>query len=413
LKPQHNRRTDSVEKLVAAGVALLGTTGHDGVTIRAVAAQAGFSVAAVQHHFPSKERLLNAVYAQALQQDVAAAQALEQLLGAPPNDESGVLRILDGALAISCGAAAARTAARNEALLGIARQHGPYRLVQHWRGHRQAGLARLLGTLCAEPRAAARMLLELLLGLELLSLGCREHPLTPQLNGEVLSYGLSAALGRARDHCPDWLEHAVSTAVREQREALAAAPVGRDRGARARILDAAAQLLCERGATALNHRSAAQQAGLAVSVVSYHFRTKSDLLYGAFQHIRSEITRFSLAANPLAQGVAQMPLPHAVVDLQFGSAPAYLGMLEAVIAAATDAELADFAWKTRILRGVYHLFLERPEDYRFDAAAFNRYVFSSWSAGATLLAQASWQPARLTPLLHDRLERVGSLFPAA
>lgn len=402
----------SIDKLVAAGLALLGETGHGGVTVRAVAARAGFSVAAVQHHFPSKERLLAAVYAQALAEDADAAVALTHALGTQAADSAAALRVLGGLLAINCGAAAARTAARNEALLGAARRRIPQRLVRRWRARRQAGLATLLTGLTPQPRAAARTVLELLVGIELVSLGCRTHPLTPQLNAEVLGYVLAATLGDARAHSPGWLEPIVAEAVRQERERRAAAPTGRDRGARAKVLDAAARVLCEQGASALNHRSVARQAETALSVVTYHFRTKADLLYGTFQHIRAEVTRFSLAANP-ASAAQQATVPPAIIELTFGDAPSYLGMIEASIAAATDAELSGFAWNTRILSGIYHLLLERPEDYRFDAAAFDRFAFVAWLNGAALLAQASWKPGCTGSLLHSRLAWINSHLPTA
>jgi len=408
LNRPHNKSTDSIERLVEAGVALLGATGRGGVTVRAVAAQAGLSVAAVQHHFPTKERLLDAVYAEALARDAAASLAMTRVLGMAPGTLGAARRVLSGLLAINCGAAAPRTAARNEALLGCARQQGSHRHVRRWRARRLAGLTELVTGLTAKPRRAARLLLELLVGLEVLSLGCREQPLTPQLNEEVLDHILNAAFGERR-HCqPDWLGPIVEEAVSEERAQRARAPAGRDRGTRARVLDAAARVLCEQGATALNHRSVARQADLVVSAVGYYFPTKANLLFGTFQHIRGEITRFSLDTNP----EPQQPFPRALVDLRFGEAPAYLGMLEAVISAATDTGLRDFAWRTRLLRGVYHLRVEQPENFPFSPAAFDRFAFANWSTGATLLAQAGWPKHCVASLLHMRLARMNEYLPA-
>ena len=254
-----SKGTDSFERLVAAGVALLGARGRGGVTVRAVAAQAGFSVAAVQHHFPTKERLLDAVYAEALAQDAAASLTMTQVLGIAPGNIAAVRRALSGLLAISCGAASQRTAARNEALLGSARQAGGHSQTRRWRAQRLAGLTELVTGLTPHPRRVARLLLELLVGLEVLSLGCREQPLTPQLNEEVLDYMLNAAFGERRHYQPDWLAPIVEEAVSEERAQRASTPA-RDRGTRARVLDAAARVLCEQGATALNHRSVARQA---------------------------------------------------------------------------------------------------------------------------------------------------------
>lgn len=406
-------RGASVEQLVAAGVELLGSEGVGGVTVRAVAARAGLAFATVQHHFPCKDALLQAVYAAALERDAQRCAEFEALLACAPADADGALQIVRAMLAGACGAAAADTAARNAALLACARRRGPYRCSRRWLARRRNLLSRALRGVTPQPRAAARFLMELLLGLELLTLGCRSHPLLPLLNDELLRYGFDIALGRAQPRYSPWFEHAALDALR--RDAAALQPelsaAGRRAGGRRKILEAGARILAERGAAELSHRSVAKEAGVALSVVSYHFRAVNDLVYGVYRFVQSESAAFAVAHRPLPE-LARSPLVNAAASLRIGAAPAYLASLEAIVAAAHSAELAEFAWKTRMTRGVYYFYRAAEGAIEFGTAAFNVHAYSVWAAGVTLLAEAGWSPRRLEELLFARLERAGGLFPA-
>jgi AcrR family transcriptional regulator len=66
----------SPEKLADAAVAIVVESGLDAVSIRTVAARAGVSPGAVQHHFASKDDLLLAAYRRAIERFTARAAQL-------------------------------------------------------------------------------------------------------------------------------------------------------------------------------------------------------------------------------------------------------------------------------------------------------------------------------------------------
>lgn len=88
------------DRLLDAVVGLLATGGYEGISIRRVAAAAGVSIGAVQHHFPTKDALLSAAMDRLSQRfeerlaarvpaDASPATALRavahELLGAEPD----------------------------------------------------------------------------------------------------------------------------------------------------------------------------------------------------------------------------------------------------------------------------------------------------------------------------------------
>ena len=406
-------KSDSVGLLIAAGAALLGESGLGGVTVRAVAARAGLAFPTVQHHFPTKDALVRAVYEEALLRDLRHLNAFEVMLAAQaPADTDSALSVLNAMLAWSCGAGATVTAARNAALMGIGRNRGPYRASRHWMARRRALIGSVLRALTPRWREASRLLLELMVGIELMTLGCREQALIPLLNAELLRHGLFAALGQGRPYYSQWFERSALDALRKDEQSQREADEGRTRRAgpaRRKILLAGARILAERGVTELSHRSVAREAGVALSVVSYHFRASSDLVYGVYRFVQNETAAFTIEKE-YRHGPGSRPGSTSMFDLRIGDAPAYIASLEAVIAAAHDPEMADFAWKTRMTRGVYY-FYRAGETEHFDAAAFNMHVFSIWGAGNTLLAEALWKENRIAALLRGRLEQAGGLFP--
>ncbi len=55
--------TSARERVVTAVIALVAESGFEGLSVRVVAARAGVSVGAVQHHFPTKAEMLTAAMA--------------------------------------------------------------------------------------------------------------------------------------------------------------------------------------------------------------------------------------------------------------------------------------------------------------------------------------------------------------
>jgi len=413
-REKQEKKSDRVGQLIAAGTELLGEMGSGGVTVRAVATRAGLAFPSVQHHFPSKEALMRAVYEEALAQDSQCFSEFEAMLAAPVTDAEAAFQVLRAMLAWSCGAGAGKTAARNAALMGIGRSRGPYRASRLWMIRRRVLIGRVLSGLTPHWRSGARLLLELMVGVELMTLGCREHALTPLLNEELLRHGFYVALRQGRPYYSHWFERSALDALHKDEHSRLEIENenGRARrggSARRKILQAGARILAERGVAELSHRSVAREAGVALSVVSYHFRASSDLVYGVYRFVQNETAAFTIEKE-YRHGPGRSPSGTSIFDYRIGAAPAYIASLEAVIAAAHDPEMADFAWKTRMTRGVYYFY--RPgETERFEATAFNMHVFSIWGAGSTLLAESLWREHKIAALLRARLRQVGNWFP--
>ncbi|QBR02765.1 TetR/AcrR family transcriptional regulator [Paraburkholderia pallida] len=401
------QQAETVSKLIAAGMTILGTSGETAVTIRNVAAAAGLSAPTVQRHFPAKEDLLLALHDAALERDAARLAQLGTVLPAlGPRGMEGAQAIACALIADSCGANASDTLARVAALASIARRDGARSMARRWASRRQAVLAQALAGTVAAPRRDARFLLEYLTGVELLSLGCRRHPMIPILNAELVEHGFRVAIGQSRAQCPAWFRYCASQVLRERHQENQASQGGRTAHARDVILAASARILAEHGPAELTHRAVAKEAQIAPSLVSYHFRSKNDLLYGAYRYIHD---RFATAPVPATTSPTRATL-NVVIDTGAGAKPAYVASLETIIAAAYDSELADFAWRTRMTRGVYYLHPEWSDQDELNATDFSVHAFSVWTVGATLLAQACWTGKRREQCLHSRFAEAEQRF---
>jgi len=396
--------TDSVGQLVSAGVSILGTEGSTRVTVRSVATLAGVSGTTVQHYFRTKEHLLNTLYDEALRRDTERLTSLDATLPSAESEEdrATILReLVRGLLSDACGINASRTLARVAALAGIARHDESHASARIWFARSRQLLARALTRLVPRPRASARFLLELLCGIELVSLGCRHNPLVPMLNAELLDYGVDAVLGRKPQRCPAWFKRCATDVLHQRRED----PNANDKTphARAEILAASARILADHGPAELTHRNVAKEAGVAASLVSYHFRAKTDLLYGAYRYIHDRFTHEQAPANQ----------PHVdwIVTKRAGARPAYVASLEAIVAAAFDPEMAPFAWVTRMTRGVYYLHHDANAPVDLGDKDFNVHAFSIWLIGATLAAEACWTSRRRARCLLSRMSVAQALFP--
>jgi AcrR family transcriptional regulator len=111
---------------------------------------------------------------------------------------------------------------------------------------------------------------------------------------------------------------------------------------RQRLLDAAAELIPERGWTAVSTRSIAERAGLAAGLVHYHFGSVQALLSRAALVV---MRRTAAEADPL---LAEARDPDGVVDALMGSLGSYTGtdpvsvlFVETYLAATRDPALRD------------------------------------------------------------------------
>src|SRR5258708_26122882 len=75
-KRSERKRSEGERPLMEATLRIIGRSGLDGVTHRAVAAEAGMSVGAVTHHFETRDVLVDAALRFALTREVGRLRAL-------------------------------------------------------------------------------------------------------------------------------------------------------------------------------------------------------------------------------------------------------------------------------------------------------------------------------------------------
>lgn len=116
----------------------------------------------------------------------------------------------------------------------------------------------------------------------------------------------------------------------------------RGREVRQRLLAAAAELIPERGWTAVSTRILAERAGVTPSVVHYHFPSLSAVLHeaviGLMQQVLAELDTFLDAARTPAEAVEAML---ASTDQYSGADPMSLLFVEAYLAANRDERLRE------------------------------------------------------------------------
>lgn len=161
---------------------------------------------------------------------------------------------------------------------------------------------------------------------------------------EEMAAGLSAWMGMAPTPAAPWRDFARAEALRERPDQRI-----RDETTR-QILDAVAELIGEVGAANVTHRGVADRTGLTLGVVSHKFRTKSDLLHGAYEAI------YARGVAPLHSGEVRVPKgdPDAAIEgliTIVRNSRAARTNDELNIAVARDPALRPFGVKLRYLRG--------------------------------------------------------------
>ena len=82
-RSQAERSTESRERLLAATIRLLRNGGYSAASVKAIAAEAGMSLGSLQHHFPTKAKLMTAVVERLADKRLAAYQANAEVVADP------------------------------------------------------------------------------------------------------------------------------------------------------------------------------------------------------------------------------------------------------------------------------------------------------------------------------------------
>lgn len=395
-----SERENRAEHIGRAAAALLSRGRSSDVTVRAVAERAGVSAAMVQRDYPSRNLLLEAAYARALDAERAHAATVATVPHPEPDDDNQRAAILDMRLTARLRAGVDAARARLAVLLAQARGAGAAEAASAWfhavlEDHADLGL---------DPEGT-RMLSELLIGLELLSLGCRDHPLLPAINREVLAHGVLIARGKWRAALPPWFSAATHDLMNRHRaaeEARARADNGRKRRGRGLMLESAQQIVVEHGFGALSHRSVATRSGAALSHVSKEFPTTPQLLHALYHGIHAELFRQTIASGETGW--------EATAAILANGAQTHLLSIEANLFASAETELGDAAWDMRVGRGAVIL-RKGPGPAELAPGDFDSHFISIWGAGALLLLPTVTPPAEIEQGFRRRMAILRERLP--
>ena len=149
-----------------ATLRIIGRKGLDGVTHRAVAAEAGLSLGALTHHFATRDALIDAALRCALSREVGRLQALSLSLQSKAFDTKSWIESLVGWYAQELKARAEIHVACYEAFLAAARGSRHRAVVVEWfKTWRQSAELALRAAGSPAPRRHAELFVSALVGI--------------------------------------------------------------------------------------------------------------------------------------------------------------------------------------------------------------------------------------------------------
>ena len=283
------RTTLTRSRIVSGAIRILSKAGVASLTHRALADEAGVSLAATTYHFATKDHILEAASHTLLADNVYACERLEQRIRA--GVETAILTLdnfVSHLVLTMLGRERERSLAWCEIILNGGRTTAGRRLAREW----FTQLDRIYSIIarCVDPALGhehARLALCEVVGLIFLL-----HPL--RLDPTALRLLLSGRLdpeeiaSRRGDRRWEFVESSGSRATPERARS----------NSRERIVDAAVDVLILKGIGAISYRSVAETVGMARSGPSYHFPTISSLLEA------TEHSLFSRARARYRAGIA-------------------------------------------------------------------------------------------------------------
>ncbi len=246
------------DSLIEAAIGVIARDGLAGLSYRVVATEAKVSLALVNYYFPSKSLLIACVSDSLLGSYAASVErAIERMAQDPLSKDEFVFRLVRNAI----GRDRARTLCWAEMSLDSARNADELTRSARWQSHLDTlweGLAGALGQ--SASHSFARTNIDLVIGWLFISL--------------VSAWSEDDVRRIIVDHC-----------FSDPREIHVHRPPdtvtkGGAKGAatRGRLIQAAIDLLVDRGASAVTFRTVGERSGFSPASVTYHFATISDLL---------------------------------------------------------------------------------------------------------------------------------------
>jgi TetR/AcrR family transcriptional regulator, regulator of biofilm formation and stress response len=154
------------ERILAATLTIVGQRGLEAVTHRAVAEEAGVSLGAISHHFPSRADLLEQALRQAAANEVAHLERLALELQSRAFETDGWVRAMAEALGSDLRRNRTRHLAQYELLLACAREPRMRELSRAWReAHLRVAEVGLRAAGSPQPELHAQLLTAAITGL--------------------------------------------------------------------------------------------------------------------------------------------------------------------------------------------------------------------------------------------------------
>jgi TetR/AcrR family transcriptional regulator, regulator of biofilm formation and stress response len=154
--------------VMEATLRIIGRSGIDGVTHRAVAAEAGLSLGAVTHHFPTRDVLVDAALRFALTREVGRLRPLALSLQGDAFDVEAWIESLVGWYANELRTGAETHIACYEAFMAAARNERHRAIVLEWfETWRQSAELAMRAAGSSDPRRHAELFVSALIGIVL------------------------------------------------------------------------------------------------------------------------------------------------------------------------------------------------------------------------------------------------------
>lgn len=365
-----------IEQSIAAALDRLASGGIRGMTLRDVAADAGMPLGGLVSHFPSKDRLLAATFAEALRHEAARLDAVTAAARRLDPGGSGVADLLWTLCQPGSEGERALQLVLGELLLQA--PNLPY--LRPLLGQRLEARRAMVRLLAARPGAedAADIVALILMAEELFAPACAHAP-----EWRIVAAHGFRDTGAALGLWPagDAATHRAAARFHADPEPGPDMAPGSD--VRARIVSAAAAIVEELGVGAVTNRAVAERAGCSLAATTYHFATVSDLLVAGVLEVFARTRRAAGGTGRLDGGaesvvrwIAGRHAPEAAERV------GTRGMAEIALAAARGQISADLGLLIRRQRGtITHARLEArglaPSRGRTAAAA-------QWFAGVYL-----------------------------
>lgn len=389
-------RSQPAERLADAALELCLERGLGALSARALAERSGFSASAMTYHFGSRANLVQALQARVATRLTAwraeQAAALERLGPSWMTTPAWVASTLEDLLARQRDGLALEWELEAEAELGEAGlAPGARQALVDMHAFWCWGAARTGAT-----DEAAEAWADLAAGLATALLPEPEPARRTAWTFDALAR-LDARLRRA--------DVGAAAQARPTAEARIGDPPVAE-GAR-RILDAALRVVGEKGVDRITHRDVAAAAGVSLASTTYFFRTKSDLLYAAFDDLHRRIRAEVLESLEKGQ-TPPFSMP-GIVDAATPIAWRVRAMEALQRAAARDPALQLRARDMLFTRGATSLSVLRGSGVA-DADALDAFIWSTSMSAVLRRVRAGPQNRRAGDLADIGRRRMRTLF---